>query len=129
MSNRVTRRLCGLTVLVCIAWNTSIARAATLPFLHAEGDRLVDSSGTPVLLKGCNLGNWLLLEPWMFGGCIQAQDQDDIFSNLANRFGENRRDQLIDLFRRSLITHLVFYIINSFGFTVFRLPFNYSLIL
>jgi endoglucanase len=117
-----------LAVLVCVGWSASIAGAAALPFLHAEGDRLVDSSGTPVLLKGCNLGNWLLLEPWMFGGCIEAKDQDDIFSTLAERFGEERRDQLVDLYRRSFITPRDFELIKTFGFNVVRLPFHYSVV-
>ncbi len=117
-----------MAVLICVGVSASIARGAALPFLHADGDRLVDPSGTPVLLKGCNLGNWLLLEPWMFGGCIEAKDQDDIFSTLAGRFGEERRDQLIDLYRQSFITPRDFELIKSFGFNVARLPFHYSVV-
>src|SRR5580658_2592549 len=128
MPGFITRRCRGLVILICVGLSASFAGAASLPFLHAQGDKLVDSAGTRVLLKGCNLGNWLLLEPWMFGGCIEAKDQDDIFSNLASRFGEKGRDKLVDLYRRSFITPRDFDLIKTFGFNVVRLPFHYSLI-
>ena len=44
--------------------------AASLPSLHPDGTRMVDASGKPVVLRGCNLGNWLMIEPWMLGGCF-----------------------------------------------------------
>src|SRR3954465_4347767 len=75
-----------------------------LPFIRARDALLVDPAGSPVILKGCNLGNWFLLEPWMFGGCLEARDQAQIFSTLAARFGTERRDQLLDRYRDAYIT-------------------------
>ena len=43
------------------------ARAAEFSFLHIEDGQMVDEQGRPVVLRGCNLGNWLLIEPWMLG--------------------------------------------------------------
>ncbi len=33
--------------------------------LHAEGSEIVDARGTPVVLRGANLGAWLFVETWM----------------------------------------------------------------
>jgi hypothetical protein len=123
--------LTGLALLLAVGSAMAEQSGAVrdrLPFLRAPGARFVDPSGAPVTLKGCNLGNYLLLEPWMFGGCITARDQADIFSTLADRFGPDRRDQLLGIYRSSYITPRDFELIKSFGFNVVRLPFHYSLI-
>ena len=39
-----------------------------LPFLKTSGSRIVDESGKEVVLKGVNLGGWLMMEGYMFGG-------------------------------------------------------------
>jgi endoglucanase len=113
--------------LMLFLW-IAAAPAETLPFIHAQGSRLVNTVGEPVILKGCNLGNWLMLEPWMFGGCLPAKDQSQIFSNLTTRFGTAQRDHLLDVYRSSYITQRDFDLIRSFGFNVVRLPFHYSVL-
>src|SRR5690348_2248562 len=63
--------------------------APALAFLRAEKTRLVDEQARqPVLLKGCNLGNWLMIEPWMLGGVLDATDQVTIIGTFKSRFGE-----------------------------------------
>jgi endoglucanase len=100
----------------------------TLPFIHAQRTGLVDRSGRTVLLKGCNLGDWLLIELWMFGGCIQTSDQAHLFAKLDERFGKARAAALMDLYRSSFITARDFDLIRSFGFNAVRLPFDYRLL-
>lgn len=39
----------------------------TLPFLHTQGDCIVNENGEEVYLRGVNIGGWLLIEPWMMG--------------------------------------------------------------
>jgi hypothetical protein len=60
----------GITVLLaCIALASCVRlpRPAEprLSFLRIEDGRTIDESGRELTLKGCNLGNWLLLEMWM----------------------------------------------------------------
>src|SRR4051812_23503493 len=103
------------------------AAVSTLPFLRADGTRLVDErTGQPVLLKGCNLGNWLMIEPWMLGGVLdqkEAKDQVTIIATLKSRFGDERGQALTDLYCDNYIQPRDFDLLKTFGFNVVRLPF------
>lgn len=97
--------------------------------LRTRGSLIVDEHGDEVVLKGCNLGNWLLLEMWMLGiDHHQFPDQWHFEKNLADRFGESEKDRLMDIYRANWITPRDFKIINTFGFNTVRLPFNYRLL-
>jgi endoglucanase len=98
-----------------------------LPMLRADGARIVDPRGQPVALKGCNLGNWLLLEMWMLD-VADVRDQYEFESILAQRFGAAEKDRLMELYRAHYITARDFPIVRSFGFNCVRLPFNYRLL-
>ena len=99
------------------------------PWIRTKGTTFVNPDGEPVILKGCNVGNWLLLEMWMLTvNHGQFQDQYSFEKNLAERFGDEERHRLMELFREKWITPRDFEIIRSFGFNVIRLPFNYRLL-
>jgi endoglucanase len=117
-----------IAFLVAFALTCSAALGDQLSLLHAEGTRLVDANGNAAHLKGCNLGNWLMIEPWMLGGCIEARDQFTIFATLRQRFGDDAGTHLIDLYRGNYITPRDFDIIKSFGFNLVRLPFDYRMV-
>ncbi|HUB23883.1 MAG TPA: cellulase family glycosylhydrolase [Tepidisphaeraceae bacterium] len=117
-----------IAFLAALALTCSAALGDRLPLLHADGTRLVDANGNVVHLKGCNLGNWFMIEPWMLGNCIEARDQFTIFATLRDRFGEDAGNHLIDLYRGGYITPRDFDIIKSFGFNLVRLPFDYRMV-
>lgn len=105
---------------------------AGLPTLRVVGKNLVDPGGKVVSLKGCNLGNWLVIEPWML--CLADQgeksvdDQYQIREILTERFGGEQAEKLLDLYRSKWITGKDFKTIKSFGFNVVRLPIDYRLL-
>jgi len=102
--------------------------------ISASGSKLVDSSGSTIILKGCNLGNYLMLESWMFGKTLGVEpdhsfpDGAFVYRTLKERFGEERSAHLIELYRNSWITPRDMELIKSFGFNVVRLPFDYRLV-
>jgi glucan 1,3-beta-glucosidase len=108
--------------------------AVSLPIITASGSRLVDPNGSTIILKGCNLGNYLMLESWMFGETLGVEpdhsfpDGAVVYRTLRERFGEERRDRLIKLFRDGWITPRDMQLIKSFGFNLVRLPFDYRLV-
>ena len=99
-----------------------------LSFIHTSGTHFVDDNNKPVVLKGCNLGNWLLNEMWMFGGCIEGRDEVQMLATMDRRFGSERTKQLMDVYRSGYITDRDFESIRSLGFNVVRLPIDYRLL-
>ncbi len=104
--------------------------AAPLPFLHASGTAIVDEKDQPVILRGTNLGNWLLLEPWMLGIYDRAEfrDQAGIERTLVQRFGAEERDRFLDLYRENWITARDFEILKAWRCNVVRVPFHHALL-
>jgi endoglucanase len=107
---------------------------ASLPKISASESKLVDPNGSTIILKGCNLGNYLMLESWMFGETLGVEPDhsfpDGVFVHhtLQKRFGEDRCDRLIKLYRDGWITPRDMELIKSFGFNAVRLPFDYRLV-
>ena len=131
---RSPRRWLGCCLAAtAVAAPAPTASAVGLPPLHDDRTRMVDPAGRPVLLKGCNLGNTLVLESWMFGDTLVLhgrpfKDQATLYRTLRQRFGDDRFEHLVDVYRTGYVTARDFDLIKSFGFNVVRLPFDYRLL-
>ena len=124
---------CAVVLLVLLSCALAVPRAALaaapLPMLSTRGTRWVEAEGNQVLLKGCNLGHWLLQEMWMHNmGTRGIPDQYTMEQVLADRFGEAAKDDLMRTYHGNYITARDFKIIKSFGMNVVRLPILYSLL-
>ncbi len=107
-----------------------IAPPRSLPPLHVVGPDLVNPAGQKVVLRGANLGNWLIVEFWMLGLSSKAPapgDQYDLEALLTKRFGEAEKDRLMDVYRESWITDRDLANFKKFDFNLVRLPMNYRL--
>lgn len=131
----VLRLLMGLVLLgsaaSCVCTRPSLK--ADFSFLRVDGTRVVDADGKTVALKGCNLGNWFLLEMWMLdlknlGSNHNIPDQYTLERILRERFGAGRAHHLMEVYRANWIAERDFAMLKSFGFNVIRLPFHYSLL-
>ncbi len=102
---------------------------AALPRLHATQDRIVDPDNKTVFLHGVNLGNWRLIEAGGLGGSMgKFNDQYTLFTALKDRFGEDERWRLINIYRDNWITARDFDNAKQFGFNFLRLGFDYELL-
>lgn len=107
----------------------SCSSEGKLPPLRARGASWADTSGNPVILKGCNLGNWFVQEMWMHAMQTEGiSDQYTLEQVLTQRFGEEAKNRLLDTYHANFITARDFKIIKSFGMNVVRLPILYSVI-
>ncbi|MEI8327149.1 MAG: cellulase family glycosylhydrolase, partial [Betaproteobacteria bacterium] len=110
--------------------NPAAAAVQPLPLLRTQGTRWVKADGSPVALKGVNLGNWLLPEFWMMGYAEDAavNDQCTLEAVLDRRFGVGQRERLLQLFRDNWITQRDWDLIPQFGLNLVRLPILWSVI-
>jgi hypothetical protein len=94
-------------------------------FLQASGTDIVDSTGTPVLLRGYGLGGWLVPEGYMlhipgYGSptYIDSLVRDLIGGQFANQFWNT--------YRANYVTEEDIQLIAQWGFNSIRLPFHYK---
>ncbi|MDC2891210.1 hypothetical protein [Psychrosphaera algicola] len=98
--------------------------------LHTDGIKWVNADNEAVILKGTNLGNWLLHEFWMMNQSSNtvATDQCRLEATLDERFGFEERERLLDMFRDNWIAERDWDVMQSFGLNVIRLPFVWNVI-
>ena len=116
--------------IVSIALTILPTVTLALPALHVQGSRLVDENGHAPVLRGCNLGSWLLIEPWMLALQPQPEIRDhySFVQTLTDRFGAERADVLMDSYRSNWISDREFELLKTFGFNLVRVPFYHGLL-
>lgn len=107
---------------------TLAADRLPLPAVEPKGTAFVDDKGNQVILKGCNLGNWLLLEMGM-GHWSDVPDHYQFEKTLIERFGQEQYDQWMDQYREGFIQDRDFDLIKSFGLNCVRVPIYYNVVL
>jgi hypothetical protein len=94
--------------------------------LKTSATRIVDKYGKTIVLKGINIGGWLMMEGYMLGGRNIAEH---IFKDeLKKRYGRNAPAQFTKDFRNSYFTEEDIKRIKELGFNCVRLPINYRII-
>ncbi len=94
-------------------------------FLTAYGSLLKNENGKTVLLRGTNLGGWLVYEEWM-SAVVGAPAGRDMLDLLEKRFGADGAKQLLDSYQNNYITTEDFDTLLDLGFNCVRLPFWYA---
>lgn len=116
-----------LASLVCVAGESGAPDGSTKPTLsrlRAQGLEIVNDRGDPVLLRGFNLGAWLLLEPWMvkLKGQEGIESEKDVWDQLAGRFGDAKMRELIRAYRQHFIQESDIDQLHRLGVNFVRLP-------
>jgi hypothetical protein len=95
-------------------------------FVATRGKELVSPDGTPLLLKGINLGNWLLPEGYMFK--FKATNSPRLIqAAISELVGEDEARQFWKTYRDNYITEADISFIKQSGFNSVRVPFSYRL--
>ncbi len=97
-------------------------------FLSVEDGKLVNRKGETVVLRGVNLGGWLIQESWMCP--VNGEDRQwanlDSIAALQNRgFTEAQIQELFDTYQDNWITEYDLDLIAETGANVVRVPFWY----
>ena len=93
-------------------------------YLTCEGKNFVNADGETVILRGTNLGGWLIQEQW-FCPTENSQGQYDILRTLTDRFGKEKADEIIKTYEDNWITEFDLDVIAALGFNCVRVPFWY----
>lgn len=98
------------------------------PFVQVRGTTLVSPDGTPLLLRGINLGNWLVPEGYMFR-LDSATSFRMINGLLSELIGPAETHAFWKTFRDCYITRADIRYIKSIGLNSVRVPFSFRLFL
>ena len=91
-------------------------------FLMTKGQDIVNQKGEKILLKGVNLGAWMIWEDWL---CPYEESLDHftVLDILTDRFGEEKAYELMDIYMDNWITEYDLDEIKTMGFNCVRVPF------
>lgn len=124
-------------IAISIALCASSVHAASLPSLHVDGARIVDSQNRTITLRGINLGGWLVEEIWMMpwqpkptagSNLPEVKDHVTLRRVFVKRYGTAGAARVFSALRDSWITDADFDRIKGLGFNCVRLPFLYDLL-
>ena len=116
--------LCCIVLLVTVfAWTSTHAQSR---FIATRGNEIVSPNGKPLVLKGINLGNWLLPEGYMFK--FKTTNSPRLIQTaISELVGEDEARQFWKTYRDNYITQADIHFIKQSGFNSVRVPFSYRL--
>ena len=99
---------------------------AETKFVTTRGRDFIGTDGKPLLLRGINLGNWLLPEGYMFK--FKGANSPRLIGGVINQLiGEDEARRFWKAYRDNYITDEDIRFIKQAGFNSVRVPFNYRL--
>ncbi|GAB3823297.1 cellulase family glycosylhydrolase [Hymenobacter jeollabukensis] len=122
------RRAGALALTALLGLPSLSSSAQQLSWLKARGPQIVDAQGRPVVLRGCNVGGWLLQESYILKtdtlGC-----QRRIQQGLLRTMPEREVEEFYRQYRAGFVTRADIDWLARQGFNCVRLPFHYDLFL
>jgi len=116
---RLSTVLLGLAALLA-------SGAEAKDFLRADGTRIVDADGRPVLLRGMGLGGWMLQEGYMLE-LPQFGTQRVIRDNIQQLIGPQKTQEFYTAWLDNHTTKADVDAMARWGFNSIRLPMHYGL--
>ena len=95
-------------------------------FMHTSGKEILDASGKPFLIKGTNLGNWMVPEGYMF--LFKTTNSPRLISEtIVQLVGPEAAADFWKKFLNNYITEADIHYLKAIGVNSVRIPFNYRL--
>ncbi len=114
---------------ICLAALLAAGSAgAATRFVHTDGKYLVAPDGSKLLLRGINLGNWLVPEGYMFHFDKGPSSYREISALFNDLIGPDETARFWKQYRDTYITETDIRFIHEAGFNCVRIPFHYKLI-
>jgi len=118
-------KLKHLLLLIAIA-SVSILNAQTKKFITVKGKEIIGVDGKPFLMKGTNLGNWLVPEGYMFK--FKNANSPRLIQEVMNELiGPDDAAAFWKKYLNTYITQPDIHYLRSIGVNSIRIPFHYKL--
>ncbi len=115
-----------LMLLVLLTAMLTRTNAQAQKFITTSGTHLVDKNGKIFLMKGTNLGNWLVPEGYMFK--FKNAPSPRLIEGMLNELvGPARADSFWKRYLDNYITKADIHYLASVGMNSLRIPFHYKL--
>lgn len=115
-----------LPAVILLSLVASSTGSGQSKFVTTRGKEFVSPAGKPLLLKGTNLGNWLLPEGYMFK--FKTASSPRLIQTVVNELvGEDEGRRFWKAYRENYITREDIRFIKQSGFNSVRVPFSYRL--
>jgi len=125
------RSIFAILLSVCFLLGLNESAQAQNNFLHAQGTKIIDGNGNEVLLRGIGLGEYMLIEPYMWGinnpQNKKSDTQQAILASLAQLTGRDNVNAFMDEYRKNFMTESDVQMLKEAGFNSIRLPMHYNL--
>jgi len=128
MMNNLSRSLRMVSLLLWIPLSIVAAPGEDSGFVAIRGVDIIDPGGSPVLLRGINLGNWLVPEGYMFA-FDSATSPRLINQALTELVGPEEARSFWSMYRDVYVTREDIRLIKSLGMNSVRVPFSWRLFL
>ena len=116
------KRYCPLALFLSLL----ITSTTHAQFVSTRGKQFITPDGKPLLLRGTNLGNWLLPEGYMFK--FKSANSPRLIETVINQLvGEDEARRFWNSYRDNYITRDDIHFLKQSGFNSVRVPFNYRL--
>ncbi|MEO7975949.1 cellulase family glycosylhydrolase [Flavobacterium sp.] len=112
-----------IQILVLLFSITTFAQS----FLHREGQKIVDSKGKNIVLRGLGLGGWMVQEGYMLQTQPFASPQYMIKQKIQDLIGEENTKEFYNTYKANGITKRDIDSLAAWGFNSIRLPMHYNL--
>ena len=105
------------------------ATSAQAQFVRAQGNKIVDPNGNEILLKGMNLGNWLLWEGYLMMGDFNYRTHTQFFNSVKDAFGGDlaKAMEFEHQWRLNYVTEYAIGELKGLGFNSVRVPFHFNM--
>jgi len=115
-----------ITLLLVVLAGTFSLRAQTKKFISVNGKQIIGVDNKPFLIRGTNLGNWLVPEGYMFK-FKSVNSQRLINEALTELVGPEEMKIFWRRFQDTYITRADIHFLKQTGMNSIRIPFNYKL--
>ncbi len=115
-----------LTILLLLVFSLPLIAASQPKFVHTDRAQLVDGQGHPLMLRGTNLGSWLVQEGYMFHFEHGPQSAREIETLTNELLGPEAAGKFWQTYRERYVTRDDIQFLKRAGFNSIRIPIHYK---